>query len=253
MPYRILLVSSTGLVGKSTAVASLLYPRLPGNLKVFSVEEQNQDASRYGIPVIRYRAAEFAVMWEDLQMETANALVDVGASNYLDFMDALLEFPGVVNDFDAVVVPCTPDRRTQEEAVTTVEDLSKVGLDPDKLRVLFNRSTARRGTPPDDEFQIVVAYLQLHPEYHFYPDLVIPNRGVHSNLAAAGKSINDVLKDTRDYAAEIEDAVTRKDDAGKRKLVHAQMLKIAVTGAEGDLQAAFEALRLPFREAIEDL
>ncbi|WP_321935279.1 hypothetical protein [Paraburkholderia sp. J8-2] len=247
MPYKILIAHQSGMVGKSTTVASLLYPRLPGSLKVFSVEDVNQDAARYGLTVHRYRAADFSALWHDINMETANVLVDVGASNYLQFMNEIMDLEDAINDFKAVIIPCTPDRRAQEETVTTIEDLSKAGLAPHKLRVIFNRSTSRRGTPPDHEYRVIVAYLKDHPEYSYYEDLVVPNKKVHTDLAAAGKSIADILSDATDHQAELEKAI--KQNVGPKeqeRLLRAATLQRAVRGAELDLQSAFRALRLPF-------
>ena len=88
-------------------------------------------------------------MWQDMVMDDSNVLVDVGASNYLAFMNQLRQVPGTINDFGLAIVPCTPDHRVQDETVATIDDLSRLGLAPEKLRVVFNRSAcadARRRT-----------------------------------------------------------------------------------------------------------
>jgi hypothetical protein len=242
---KILVIHSAGFVGKSTLTASLLQPRLPGAWRVYSVEQQNQDASRYGIAVIRYRATEFPAMWQDMVMDDSHVLVDVGASNYLAFMNQLRQVPGTINDFDLVIVPCTPDHRAQDETAATIDDLSRLGLTPEKLRVIFNRSAAD-GTPIEREYRNVVAYLTARPKYTLYEDLVLPDRACHTDLGAAGRSISEVLTDSTNYAAALELAVKQKADPAERsRLARATALYRAAQGAEADLQRAFEALRLP--------
>ncbi|ODV44485.1 hypothetical protein AWV79_07590 [Cupriavidus sp. UYMMa02A] len=91
MPLKILVIHSTSMVGKSTTVASLLHPRL-NSPRVFSVEKQNQDAGRYGIEVVRYRAPDFKNLINDIIIEPKDLIVDVGASQYADIVKELPAF-----------------------------------------------------------------------------------------------------------------------------------------------------------------
>ncbi|RAR47998.1 hypothetical protein C7401_15439 [Paraburkholderia unamae] len=245
MPLKILVIHSTGLVGKSIITASLLHPRL-SSPRIFSVERQNQDAARYGIDVSRYRSADFKKLINDVVVEPGDLVVDVGASQYADFMKEFARVRGAINDFDVVIVPTTPDGRVQEETLGTIETLLKVGLQPDKLRVVFNRATIDQGDSLETEFEHVVAHLIGTPSLPFYEDLVTYENPIHSELRAEGLSFEEVATDTTDYRKLVSDVARKSpNSAVHRRLVGRLNLQRAVASATSDLDAAFVALRLP--------
>jgi len=245
MPQKILTIHSTGLVGKTTTVASLLHPRL-NSPRVFSVEKQNQDAGRYGIDVVRYRAPDFKKLIDDIIVESKDLIVDVGASHYVDIMKEFARLRGAINDFDVVIVPTTPDGRVQEETLGTIETLRKVGLQPEKLRVLFNRATIDHGDDLDFQFEPVIAYLTQTPGLFYYDDLVLFENPIHSDLRAEGLSFEQVANDATNYRKAVDEALRKAPKSPETMaLIRRLSIQRAVDSARLDLDAAFVALRLP--------
>src|ERR1700730_11143172 len=156
MHYTILILHTAGLVGKSTITASVLYPRVGADPIVLSVETLCQDASRYVFPAERFRAAECPAIMRRVQLAESSVIVDVGASNFVAFLQKLSNNPGSLDDFDIVLVITTPDARVQQETISTIETLADVGLDPSKIRILFNRADREASVPT--QFEHVVAY-----------------------------------------------------------------------------------------------
>lgn len=245
MPLKILVIHSTSLVGKSTTVASLLHPRLKSP-RVFSVEKQNQDASRFGIDVVRYRAPDFKKLMEDIIFEPRDLIVDVGASQYVDVMKEFARLQGSINDFDAVIVPTTPDGRVQEETLGTIDSLRKVGLEPARLRVLFNRATLEEGDDLELQFEPVIAYLSVTPALSIHKDLIVYENAIHSDLRAEGLSFQEVSNDKIDYRKAVTEALRKAPQSEETlRLVRRLSIQRAVASAKLVLDAAFLALRLP--------
>lgn len=245
MSQKILVIHSTSMVGKSTTVASLLHPRLKAP-RVFSVEKQNQDAGRFGIDVVRYRAPDFRKLMEDIMLEPKDLIVDVGASQYADIMKEFARVKGAINDFDVVIVPTTPDGRVQEETLGTIATLRQVGLEPEKLRVLFNRATLDVGDDLELQFEPVIAYLTLQPGLSVHRDLVVHENAIHSDLRSEGLSFQEVANDKTDYRKAVSDAVSKAPRSDETlRLVRRLGIQRAVASAKLDLDAAFAALRLP--------
>ncbi|VVE18701.1 MULTISPECIES: hypothetical protein [Pandoraea] len=245
MPLKLLVIHSTSMVGKSTTVATLLHPRLESP-RVFSVEEQNQDAARYGIDVTRYHASEFKRLMEDVELETNDLIVDVGASQYAEVMNAFDHGRGVINDFDVVIVPTTPNGRVQEETLTTIESLRQVNLQMDKLRIIFNRAAVLKGRNLERQFEDVIAHLFSEKQIPYYKDLVLFESPIHADLREAGLSFRQIENDHTNYRQALDEA-KKLDPRGSEilRLVRMLALQRAVARAKEDLDHAFAALRLP--------
>jgi hypothetical protein len=252
MPLKLLVIHSTSLVGKSTIVASLLHPRLNAP-RVFSVEKQNQDAARYGIEVVRYRVPDFKQLMEDILLETHDLIVDVGASQYADMMKEFARLRGAINDFDVVIVPTTPDGRVQEETLTTIEALRKVGLQMDKLRILFNRTTIDDDEDLAVQFEDLIAHLFSDRNIPYYKDLVLYENPIHADLRDAGLSFQQMERDGTDYARAVVQA-RQKDPSGSETLRLVRLLTIqrGVASAKAQLDKAFASLRLPTVDATAE-
>jgi len=241
---KILVIHSTSMVGKSTAVASLLHPRL-NSPRVFSVEKQNQDSSRYGINVERYDTQDFQKLIDDVMLSTGDLIVDVGASQYVDVVNEFARIHGAVNDYDVVIVPTTPEGRYHEETIGTIETLRKVGLETEKLRVLFNRATIRAGQKLDSEFLPVIAYLTTEG-LPCYEDLVVHDNKIHEGLRATGVSFLEVVSDPTDYR-KLFKAAQEKDPHSHETLTLQRRFNLqrTVAAVKLSLDKAFAALRLP--------
>lgn len=245
MALKILVIHSTSLVGKSTAVASLLHPRLQ-NPRIFSVEKQNQDASRYGIEVVRYNGTDFKTLFDAIIAEPRDLIVDVGASQYSGVIKEFGRLAGSIDDFDIVLVPTTPDGRVQEETLGTIDTLRKVGMRPDKLRVLFNRATIDDPSELTFQFEPVIAYLEKRLGISCHKELILYENPIHSELRAEGLSFEEVARDTTNYREKVTEAVRtspRSDET--QALIRMLSLQRAVNSARLAFDEAFKALRLP--------
>jgi len=255
MSSKILVIHTSGMVGKSTVTASVLYPNLGPNVEVISVESLNQDASRYGIPVTKMRASEWERIHTRILLSPESLIADVGASSFVAFRQALQEHPGAMLAFDAVVVVTTPDVRVQQESITTIEALAAVGMLPEQLRVVYNRATNDRDF--DIEFEHVLAYLNAKGDYSIHPAAIVYESTVYTQLASEGTTLQAMLSDSTDYPKLIREESTRNKAANRHhetseamRLARLYSLKMKCQGVAQHLQEAFSALRLPAKEEV---
>lgn len=245
MSKKILVVHVASHVGKSAIVVSLLHPRM-NSPRVFSVDKQNFDASAYGIEVVRFDASGLTKIMDTIAAEPGDLIVDVGFLQFNDMMREFSRLQGAINDFDIVIVPTTPDRRAQEETITTVLTLLNVGLETEKLRIIFNRM---RGDPEDgleDEFDQILAFGRSNDAIPIYDDLVIRENDLHSDLRIARVSFQQMISDCTDYKAAVTEAVAKDPNSpNTRRLIKFRNLHRAAVSANAELDAVFSALLLP--------
>jgi hypothetical protein len=183
---------------------------------------------------------------EDILLETNDLIVDVGASQYADMMKEFARLRGAINDFDVVIVPTTPDGRVQEETLTTIEALRKVGLHMDKLRILFNRTTIDDDEDLPVQYEDLIAHLLSDPSIPYHKDLVLYENPIHGDLRDANLSFQQMERDHTDYSRAVAQA-RQNDPKGPETLRLVRLLAIqrAVASAKAQLDKAFSSLRLP--------
>ncbi len=257
MPCKILVAHTAGTIGKSTMVASLLYPRLAPAPKVISVESLGTDSSRYGVPREVLYATRFPEIMRKVKTATTHVIVDVGVSEFGDFLEELSNYPGAIADYDVVLVVANPNERVQRDTINTIETLATVGMQPHQLRVLFNkaprRSLHRGAIEVAAHFSTLAGYRGVRPDYLIDPAASVVEAGIFPELAAHRLSIQDVLDDPKDYSTLVDEAVAQeKPDEEIRHLVEMLGLKRAAQSVRAILDDAFLALKLPNLEPSHD-
>ena len=86
-----------------------------------------------------------------------DVIVDVGASNVEQFVNGMRLFAGSIDDFDLFIVPVTPEKKQQIDTVTTVDTLLDMGVDAEKIKIVFNKVQADMSI--NDEFYALIQYL----------------------------------------------------------------------------------------------
>jgi hypothetical protein len=256
---NILVLHNYGGIGKSTIAGVMLYPRFGGEL--FSIETANDDASRFGIPVRRFAATEFPAYFQMLTLATTNTITDVGASNFVQFLNHLGRHGGL-HLFDHVVVPAEPSDRGQLETIKTIMTLFNAGLQADRLRIVLNKVETQAveivGAAHQDTHQTIrsqfidlVAYAETEPRLQINLDCYLPPLQLFASMAAANCSWDDLISDTTDYRGLL--VQTGKDNPrGPERLRLSQRLFLQTMAQKADtvLTRAYNALNLV---AIDDI
>ena len=230
---KIAVINFSGNVGKSTVARHLLLPRV-GSAELISVESLN--ATEGQVQTIRGR--QFAHLQEYLQT-VDSAVVDIGASNVEQLLELMRQYRGSHEDFDAFVVPTVPAFKQQQDTIATLVELSRIGVPPSRLRLLFNMVEEE-----DDltrTFQPLLNFVAAHPVAQADPTCRLGENEIYPRLKTAGMDIVELVHDTTDYKALIAKA---GDAAEKLALAQKLATRRLAHGVLPELDACFAALHL---------
>jgi len=227
---KIAVINFSGNVGKSTAARHLLAPRLK-NAPVIPIETINADE---GPTDEAMKGKQYGQLLEALAV-TDNAVVDIGASNVEDVITLMGQYKGSHEDFDFFVVPTSPAAKQMRDTMTTIEALSSIGVEPGRIRVLFNMVDL--GETPTSLFASLFSYHSDKKNFTLSRAAVMHTNELYGKLQ--GRSIRDVLDDPTDYKQLIKESTTSEE-----KMRHSQALgvKRLAAGVIDELDAAFATL-----------
>jgi hypothetical protein len=229
-------INFSGNVGKTTVARHLLAPRIT-ECQVVAVESINADD---GQPVT-IRGRQFAQLQEFLQ-SVDNVVVDIGASNVEEMLKLMRRYRDSQQDFDGFVVPTVPDRKQQQDTAATLAELARIGVPPERLRVVFNQVD---DDPIDSTFATLLAYCASTGIAKPNAAAVISFNEVYSLVRGTGESLADLAADGTDYKALIAKAGTPSDRLALARRLATQRLARGVVPELDTCFAALELQRLP--------
>lgn len=233
---KVVVVNFSGNVGKTTICAQVLTPRMPG-AKVYAVETINAAASDDAKNAELINGKEYGSLSEQMLL-TDSAIVDVGASNVEQFMQAMCKFEGSHDDFDCFLVPATPEKKQQADTANTIKALSAMGVPPEKIVVIFNRVDFNDGESLQSLFPAIYA---LHSQglFTLYPAATIYANEVYDRIRSLKRTVTDLATDPTDYRQKLRETLDSDTRATLVELVTAQRL---AKSANKNLDTVFNAI-----------
>jgi len=134
---KIVVAGISGNLGKSTLAAHMLVPRMK-NAKLLIVETINQDTTELVEVSEKIRGEEFKKIYMELVLNE-EIVVDVGASNAEAFFEGLSSFSQGYDEVDFFIIPVVSGAKEQAESVLTARMLEAMGVEKNKIRIVFNR------------------------------------------------------------------------------------------------------------------
>lgn len=133
--FSIGIINFSGNVGKTTIKRFLLEPRmqLEGS---YSIESINEDGNE-GEDDIIIRGEKFEHVQRAL-VSLDSVIVDIGASNVEETMRFMGKIEGSYDDFDYFLVPVVKSPKQLKDSVTTIHELLKLGVDPERIKIVFS-------------------------------------------------------------------------------------------------------------------
>lgn len=235
---RIAVVNFSGNVGKTTVARHLLLPRIP-RAELIAVESINAG----GGANLSLRGTQFADLYRYMKLRES-AVVDIGASNLEDFLDMMEVYQGSHKDFDFYIVPTLPTPKQQEDTIATLIDLARLGVEPSRVKLVFNMSSAR--LPIETSFSLVLSFLAQHPIATATTAAHIRASEVFIRIRGTSCELTALAKDETDYNRLI---VESRDMNEKLALADTLANCRLATWAVPELDACFAALGLP--QALE--
>ncbi len=232
---KVVVMNFSGNVGKSTLAAHMLAPRMK-EARIFAVESLNVDASDEGVDVERVRGKRFAELLDEVILADT-AIVDVGASNAEDFMRGLRALAGSHEEFDYFVIPVVASTKQIVDTINTISSLSALGVERERIRVLFNR--VDDGDTVQEEFSALFAVANEGQEFLLRPEATVYANEVFGRLKGAGISLANICSDNTPWRERIRTAQTENE---RNHAMDMLKLKRMSGSASANLDAAFRAL-----------
>jgi hypothetical protein len=230
---KLAVINFSGNVGKSTVARHLLWPRINA-AELVAIESLNADEGDG--PALRGR--QFGELQEYLQT-VDSAVVDIGASNVEELLSLMRRYRGSHEDFDCFVVPTVPARKQQQDTLATLVELSRLGVPPSRVRLVFNM--VEDGVEVAKAFDIVLDFVAAHPVAQANPACRLGLNEVYGRLKGSGTDLATLARDETDYKALIVQAT---DTANKLALAQQLATRRLARGVVPELEACFEALGL---------
>ncbi len=229
---KLAVINFSGNVGKTTVARHLLAPRIPG-CQVVAVESINADEGQS----VTIRGRQFAQLQEFLQ-SVDNVVIDIGASNVEEVLKLMRRYRDSQEDFDGFIVPTMPARKQQQDTAATLAELARIGVPPERLRLVFNQ--VDDDCPIDRTFETLLSYCAASGIVRPVAAFISFNE-VYALVRGTSQSLAELAADSTDYKAEIAKAGTKSD-----KLAFGQRLAIRrlARGVIPELDACFAALEL---------
>jgi len=232
---KIAVLNFSGNVGKTTIAAHLLKPRMP-QAKIYSIESINIDGECDGVNVEKMRGKNFGVLIDEL-ITLNEAIIDVGASNIEDFIKLMQHFDSSHEVFDLFLIPITKEKKVQSDTINTILALQKLGVEKNKIRVLFNKLDIDELAK--EEFSAIFAAAKINDSFLVNENSVIYINEIFDRIKAVGKSLLEISQDTTDYKARL-----KEDISNDERVFCVQMIalkRLAVT-ANKNLDTVFETI-----------
>jgi hypothetical protein len=238
---KIAVINFSGNVGKTTVARHRLLPRIAG-AEFVAVETINAGETQGQA----LRGRQFGELQEYLQT-VESAVVDIGASNVEELLALMRRYRGSHEDFDAFVVPTAPALKQQQDAIATLVDLSQLGVEASRLKLVFNM------VEDDDaarSFFVLRAFLDQHPIAE--PNLAcrLGFNEIYRRINGRADDLTALAHDDTDYRAQI---VRATDAAEKTALAQKLATQRLARGVLPELDTCFAALALSTRAERSDL
>lgn len=220
-----------GTVGKTTLSTNLFYPRLPEGGRFFSIESINTSAESVGVDSTKLRGSKFDKLFDEIILED-DAVVDIGASNIEDFLNAMSAYQDGHELIDRYVIPVTHGEKEKAESIATLQALIEMGISPSDIRLVLNRATVDY----KDDFKAIYNAAKTF-KIPLDDRFVIRENDIFRLLEKSSRTIKEALNDNEDHkaiakkykleskAAEEAGKAKEAKELSKLSLHHVQLLK----------------------------
>lgn len=235
---KIAIVNNSGNVGKSTLCQYMLAPVMP-DAEIIRVETINNDGDSEGE---KLKADAFVKIFDTI-MGSDDVLVDVGSSNIEIFMEKMThEFEGSHIFIDYFLIPLTPDEKQQIDTVNMILSLIDLGVDNDKIKIIFNRTDKKKTLPEqftklfdnDDLNNVGFTIDENQPS--------VNNTDIFKTINEAGYNYKEISILSMDKLK--ENLKTESDKEEKKKIQLLMFYKMGVDSFNKNLSIVYKYLNL---------
>ncbi len=228
----VMVTNYSGNVGKSTLTKYMLAPRM-NNAKIIPIETIN---SHEGDSSDNLKGKQYGELIEGLAMFD-NAIVDVGSSNVSDTITLMQQYKGSHEIFDYFVVPVIHRDKQIKDTISTIDALSSIGVNADKIRLVFNM-IENPDVNLERDFFAIFSYLSAEKAFTLNVDAVIYQHDFFSRATGKDVTIESILSDKTDFNSLIKNASSPQE---KLKFSQQRALKWLAVELNEKLDSAYAA------------
>lgn len=233
---KIAIINNSGNVGKTTIAREVLGTNMQ-DATVVEVETHNTGNKKFAKvfkEYYRFNATDIEELYTKL-IENEDVVIDIGASNILDFLRQLEQYEGFETLIDIFIIPTTKDAKQLQDTIKTIKILLDLGIAPDKIAVVANRANPNTF---EKDFA-VIANAQKQLGFRFGKDLMIRETSLLKDLEFLGKTLTEVVTDETDYRQKI---VETKGTSQQAKWVKMDLAKMAGKKTYEDFKRVYNAI-----------
>ena len=245
---KILVINSTGNVGKSFIAREVLYPLLSEEKTLYEIEKFNEGSDKLVGKNVHYKCIEPSKIDEIVPelLLTDNAVIDVGASSIDEFLQNSKEH-NLFDIIDMIIIPTVLESKQVADTIKIVKELQKYGSSEEKIFIVLNKVKKELNNNKVIEQNLHYNSLSLSfssTGVEYDPEYRLSEYEVVDKISELKLSIADVLADKTDYMKEIEKI--KKDEnipkEEKLKLVKELYDKHLVQKKAKEMKKDFEKL-----------
>lgn len=235
---KIIVAGISGNLGKSTLSAHMFVPRMK-NAKLLVVESINQDTQGLVDDSEKIRGEEFIKIYTQLVVND-DIVVDVGASNAEAFFEGLSSFDNGYDEVDLFIIPAVPGVKEQAESVLTARMLEAMGVDKNKIRIVFNR--VKRNV--EDEFQVLLHKAAELDCFIANPECIVYENDIFEDLADLKLPLSKACDMALNDLESLKSGLIRAANDPEEFLLSVKKLNVAkkAVNTSAQLDKAFTAL-----------
>lgn len=233
---KVVLSSGTGGTGKTTLGVQMFYPRMH-NPPFFAIETLNETAKMYGLEV-EILGSEKWMSFQKQALLLESVLVEIGSTHTEGSYSRLLRLDGAQAEYDYFVVPVIPTAKALQETASTIASLAALGIDPARIRILFNRAVR----DVEEEFRPLLSYARQKKNCTVNPAAVVYENELFDMLHDHRLTINALLADNRDFRALARAIPPEGNTKLRSQYATMHLMQSLARGVQRNLDAAFEAI-----------
>ncbi|HDR9474430.1 P-loop NTPase family protein [Burkholderia multivorans] len=243
MSKKIAVINLSGNVGKTTLATNWLKASRP-EATFISVELHNASVATEieSTKAEEFSASEFRDIFRSIMMKD-DVIVDVGASNVVQFMTELTRYKSAIGELDLIIVPTVPADKQQKDTIATIEWLSKLGFPANKIRIVFNMyNGGEANLPVEYVYSQIAGYAATEGKNKatYEPHIVIKQSEVFDLVRR--KNIRELAEDQTDWRAKRAEAKAAGDMEALEAAIDAQADHDLAVDAQANLARATDLL-----------
>jgi hypothetical protein len=196
---KILVLNSSGNVGKSFLTRELLFSKCNKSQgKIVEIETYNNSSKKFfadNDTIVSIGGNEIDTLFEML-LEEDNLVVDIGASNIIEFFNELLKNDPemILEEIDYFVIPTTPDDKIKADTLKVASALKNLGV-ANKVIVIYNKADF------ESQFKDLIDKLNEIGIKTDFNKFNIPAFKAVSEIEGMGITITQLANSEKDYKA----------------------------------------------------